>query len=135
MADPCQLEQILQNLYINAADAMPCGGEFFIEASNVEIQASRKEPGTAGDEHCVLLTVRDTGTGMDKATADKVFEPFFSTKGIKGRGLGLSSVYGIVRAHGGRIHVDSKPEHGTTFMIYLPAINHADDQERFLATG
>jgi len=124
MADPCQIEQILQNMYLNAADAMPCGGDFFLEASNAEIGPSQQDPGGCGDNRYILLKIKDTGTGMDKETAGQIFEPFFSTKGLKGRGLGLSSVYGIVRAHGGRIDVDSKPGQGTTFMIYLPANDH-----------
>ena len=98
-ADKSQIEQILWNLFINAADAMPCGGEIFIEVSNVKNPPLPREPGKIGDGPCVRLTVRDTGTGMDKMTADQVFEPFFSTKGTSGLGLALS--WGIVERHRG----------------------------------
>ena len=129
MADPCQIEQILQNLYLNAADAMPCGGDLFVDVSNAPRASKGADRGAGG---FVLIRVRDTGTGMDAATASRIFEPFFSTKGLKGRGLGLSSVHRIVSAHGGKIEVSSNPGHGTTFRIFLPAAERVEAEPRQL---
>jgi PAS domain S-box-containing protein len=121
-ADQDQIEQVLLNLYVNAADAMPRGGELFLKTMNVTDKDMRSKPYDAKPGDYVLLTVRDTGTGMDKKTQEKIFDPFFTTKGMgRGTGLGLASVYGIVKAHGGYIDVESKKGHGTTFTIYLPA--------------
>lgn len=121
-ADQDQIEQVLLNLYVNASDAMPGGGDLFLKTMNVThkdiIDKSYKvKPG-----NYVLLTVRDTGTGMDRKTMERLFDPFFTTKGMgKGTGLGLASVYGIIKAHGGYIDVDSRTGQGTTFSVYLPA--------------
>jgi PAS domain S-box-containing protein len=121
-ADQGQIEQVLLNLYVNAADAMPGGGDLFLKTMNVTHEDMRGKPYEAKPGDYVLLTVRDTGSGMDKETMERIFEPFFTTKGMaRGTGLGLASVYGIVKAHGGYIDVESKKGHGTTFSIYLPA--------------
>lgn len=127
-ADPVQIEQTLLNLGINAADAMPDGGKIIIQTRNITIDAAyaRNHVNIAPGKY-VLMTLSDTGVGIDKETQKHIFEPFFTTKGIgKGTGLGLASVYGIVRGHRGAIQCDSAPGHGTAFRIYLPAIEQAD---------
>ena len=121
-ADQGQIEQVLMNLYVNAADAMPGGGDLFLKTTNITHKDMRGKPYKVKSGNYVLLAVRDTGIGMDKKTKNKVFDPFFTTKGMgKGTGLGLASVYGIIKAHGGYIDVKSKKGQGTTFCIYLPA--------------
>jgi two-component system cell cycle sensor histidine kinase/response regulator CckA len=121
-ADIYQMEQALMNLYINAADAMNNGGDLTLTTRNVlsdEIASTAYEVTTG---QYILIVVEDTGTGMDKKTMDRVFEPFFTTKGMdKGTGLGLASVYGIIKGHGGHINVDSEQGCGTIFNVYLPA--------------
>lgn len=121
--DPSQIDQILVNLCINARDAITDGGRITIETENVSID----EVYCAGNSEClpgdfVLLSVSDNGHGMDVETVQKIFEPFFSTKKSdnKGTGLGLATVYGIVKQNGGFIHVYSEPGVGTTFKVYLP---------------
>lgn len=121
-ADQGQIEQALLNLYVNAADAMPGGGDLFLKTTNVTDKDMKDKPYKAKPGNYVLLTVTDTGVGMDKKTMERIFDPFFTTKGLaKGTGLGLASVYGTVKAHAGYIDVESKKGHRATFSIYLPA--------------
>lgn len=127
--DPVQLQEVLVNIATNAADAMPRGGNLTITASNETLGSEptigrQDSKGAIGDY--VVVKVSDTGVGMDHETQERVFEPFFTTKPVgEGTGLGLSSVYGIVKQSGGSIKVDSRPGKGSTFSIYLPLIESA----------
>jgi two-component system cell cycle sensor histidine kinase/response regulator CckA len=126
-ADPTQIEQVLMNLCLNARDAMPNGGRLLIETEMVPID----------DSYChfypyfipglyAVLSVSDTGVGMEPEVRERIFEPFFTTKeNGKGTGMGLATAYGIVKQHGGFIHVYSEPRHGTLFRVYLPAMEAA----------
>jgi PAS domain S-box-containing protein len=121
-ADLSQIEQMLLNLFINAGEAMPGGGRLTVRTRDVNLKAHHTRPHhlPAGDYICIEVT--DTGTGMDDATVERIFEPFFSTKkGNRGNGLGLASAFGIMRNHRGFIEVASQLGEGTTFVLYLPA--------------
>ena len=131
MADPIQIEQIILNLGANAADAMPDGGELLIETQNANLE-NDSAPAYLGISpgRYVLVRVSDTGVGMDEETQAKIFEPFFTTKAFgKGTGLGLASVYGIIKNHGGHIKCYSEVGQGTSFNIYLPAVEQVDKKD------
>ncbi len=127
-ADPVQIEQILLNLTSNAVDAMPNGGTLTVETKNVIVddQFMKNQPGAVAGRH-VVLAVSDTGCGMDKEIQEHIFDPFFTTKEVgKGTGLGLATVYGIVKSHGGHVQCASEPGQGTTFKVFFPAAEHAE---------
>jgi len=122
MADEAQIQQVLMNLFINAADAMPGGGDLFLKTMNVTHEDIGDKPYKPKSGDYVLLKVKDTGMGMDQKTMVRIFEPFFTTKELgRGSGLGLASAYGIIKGHGGYIDVESKKGQGATFNIYFPA--------------
>ena len=120
--DQTQIEQVLLNLYVNAWQAMPHGGDLYVETSHVVLDEDYIKPHGVKSGKYVKVSVADTGMGMDKATQQRIFDPFFTTKEMgRGTGLGLASAYGIIKNHAGIINVYSEKERGTTFTIYLPA--------------
>ena len=123
-ADNGQMEQVLLNLFVNAADAMPAGGKLSLTSENVTHEDMKDNVYNPMPGLYVKLTIADTGTGMDKKIQDRIFDPFFTTKEMgRGTGLGLASAYGIIENHGGYITVESEKEKGTVFNIYLPAVS------------
>ena len=135
-ADPGQITQVLMNLVVNARDAMPGGGELIIESSNRDIdEASARQRRGLLPGRYVAIEVRDTGAGMDEQTMARIFEPFFTTKAPgQGTGLGLSTVYGIVKQSGGYIGVDSVVDRGTTFTVLLPRVFEPSESPTVAAT-
>jgi PAS domain S-box-containing protein len=132
VTDPAQMEQVIVNLAVNAIDAMEGGGTLTIETANTQINAelAKRLPGTSPGPH-VCLTVADDGRGMDAETRSHIFEPFFTTKaGPRGTGLGLATVYGIVKQTGGSIAVESAVERGTTFRLYFPTADRIRPRTR-----
>jgi CheY-like chemotaxis protein len=120
--DRAQIEQVLLNLYVNAWQAMPQGGNLYVETTHAVFEESEAKPFGIKPGKYVKISVTDTGVGMDKATQERIFDPFFTTKEMgRGTGLGLASAYGIIQNHGGIIRVYSEEGEGSTFSIYLPA--------------
>ncbi len=130
-ADAGQIEQVLMNLVVNAKDAMPEGGRLTIQTQNIVMdEGHRRGPQFIRPGRYVMLSVSDTGSGMDKETQSRIFEPFFTTKEKgKGTGLGLSTVYGIVKQSGGYVMVHSEVDHGSAFQIYLPQVEGAAEKQ------
>ena len=130
-ADQSQIEQVILNLYVNAWQAMPGGGDLYLQSENVSLDEDHVKPLGIEPGRYVKLSITDTGVGMDEATRQRIFDPFFTTKEMgRGTGLGLASVYGIIKNHGGIIDVNSKKGEGTTFTIYMPASDKGIVEEK-----
>jgi CheY-like chemotaxis protein len=130
-ADEAQIEQALVNIYVNAWQAMPGGGDLYIETCNVVLDEGRVRPFDGKPGRYVKVSVTDSGIGMDEKTQERIFDPFFTTKEMaRGTGLGLSSVYGIVKNHGGVVEVESEEGKGSTFSIFLPASEKEIEERR-----
>jgi|WetSurMetagenome_2_1015567.scaffolds.fasta_scaffold00035_12 signal transduction histidine kinase/ActR/RegA family two-component response regulator len=136
-AEPSHMELALVNLANNARDAMPKGGVLTIETDTVEMDAEfRRVYGFGKEGLYAVMSISDTGTGMDEETKMRIFEPFFTTKEVgKGTGLGLSMVYGVIKQHNGYIHVDSEPDKGSTFRIYLPLLPAGTEKKKISETA
>jgi len=135
-ADQRQIEQVLLNIYVNAWQAMPGGGELYLETKNVEIDEDSSISYQVDPGRYVKISIRDVGVGMDEATLQRIFDPFFTTKDMgRGTGLGLASAYGIIKNHGGFINVYSEKGHGTTFDIYLQATEKVETEEKEQGLG
>ena len=133
--DQGQISQVLLNLFVNAKHAMPDGGDLYIETKNVELNEKLCKPLELPPGNYVKISVKDTGIGIDKQLMDRIFEPFFTTKEMgMGTGLGLASVYGIIKNHNGTINVNSEKGKGTTFNIYLPITNRKVSKEMEIKT-
>jgi signal transduction histidine kinase/ActR/RegA family two-component response regulator len=129
--DQGQIEQVLLNLYVNAWQAMPAGGNLYLETKNVILDESESQPFSMKPGKYVQVSVTDTGVGMDERTKERIFEPFFTTKEMgMGTGLGLASAYGIIKSHGGFITVQSVKGQGATFIIQLPAFDKRPEEEK-----
>jgi two-component system, cell cycle sensor histidine kinase and response regulator CckA len=130
--DPRQMEQVLLNLLVNAWQAMPNGGELYLQTENTQVDETVEAPSSIIPGRYIKISISDTGAGMDESVRQRIFDPFFTTKEKKrGTGLGLASAYGIIKNHSGFINVTSKPGKGSTFSIYLPSTDknpeHEDD--------
>ncbi len=131
--DQSQIEHVLVNLFVNASQSMPAGGDLYLCTENVFLDDDYVKPFNIHSGNYVKISVADTGVGMDEATLQRIFEPFFTTKEMgRGTGLGLASAYGIIKSHGGIINVSSKPGEGATFNIYLPAVEKRVAEEKKL---